>query len=158
MTLHEWAAKWHIPIQAIADLQREYGLDGTFTDTFSDARGEAGVSAMVRLEASRKGLRLWRNNVGALESIDGRQVRFGLANDSATVNKRMKSADLIGIRPRLISQRDVGAIIGQFVSRETKAPGWRYAATDRETAQKRWLELIIGMGGDAAFATGEGTL
>lgn len=119
---------------------------------------EAAIQTLVRLEASRKGLVLWRNNVGVLTDERGVPVRFGLANDSAAVNRNIKSADLIGIRPLLITPEHVGHTIGQFVSREVKAAGWRYTGTPREAAQLRWAELVLGLGGDAAFATGEGSL
>lgn len=119
---------------------------------------EAAISNLVRLEATRKGARLWRNNVGAAYMRDGSFLRYGLANDSSSLNSQLKSADLIGIRPVLITPQHVGQVIGQFISREIKASGWRYAATPRERAQLAWAELILSLGGDAAFSIGEGTL
>ena len=119
---------------------------------------ETDVQAKVRLEATRKGLRLWRNNVGAFQTPDGSYVRFGLANDSPRVNAIFKSSDLIGIRPVRITQDMVGKTIGQFVAREVKTAGWIYKGTEREKAQKAFLDLIKSMGGDAAFTTGEGSL
>ncbi len=119
---------------------------------------EAGILSDIRLEASEKGARLWRNNVGATYASNGQFIRYGLANDSANLNKAIKSADLIGIRPVLITAEHVGMIIGQFISREIKKPGWSYRHTDREQAQSNWAELIISLGGDACFATSRGTL
>lgn len=119
---------------------------------------ESEVVAALKLEASRLGLRLWRNNVGAATDANGNHFRYGLANESAAMSKAIKSADLIGIRPVLIMPHHVGHIIGQFVSREAKAPGWLYTGTPREVAQLAWRDLVIGLGGDACFATGEGTL
>ena len=119
---------------------------------------EAGILSDIRLEASEKGARLWRNNVGATYASNGQFLRYGLANDSSNLNKSVKSADLIGIRPVLITQEHVGTIIGQFISREIKKPGWRYSHTEREQAQVSWAELIISLGGDACFATSRGTL
>lgn len=160
MTLHAWAARWNISPNAVADLQREFGMDGDPFEHPSPAmmRQEGQAQALIRLEAARKGLLIWRNNVGALADKDGRFVRYGLANDSASVNARIKSGDLIGVRPVLVQQRHLGTTIGQFVSREVKAPGWHYSATPREVAQLRWIELVASVGGDAKFATGEGTL
>jgi hypothetical protein len=119
---------------------------------------EAGILSDIRLEASEKGARLWRNNVGATYTQSGNFIRYGLANDSSQLNAVIKSADLIGIRPILITQEHVGMIIGQFISREVKKPGWRYSNTDRERAQSAWAELILSLGGDACFTTGRGTL
>lgn len=161
MNLYPWAIKWGIPHAALADLQRELGLDGLGTMEQKAGVSEGAVQAAVRLEAAQKGLRLWRNNVGALQDERGVPVRYGLANDSKELNALIKSADLIGIRPRLIMPAQVppqGLLIGQFVSREIKEVGWAYSATEREQAQMRWAMHIISLGGDAGFATGVGTL
>lgn len=123
---------------------------------------EAYVQSLVRLEAPAKGVRLWRNNVGVLLDANGRPVRYGLANDSATLNRELKSGDLIGWRPVLITPDMVGRVIAQFVSRECKPADWRPALSgdrwEHEEAQRRWAKLINDAGGDACFATGEGTL
>ena len=119
---------------------------------------EAAVSVEVRLEASRLGIRLWRNNVGAGYMQDGSFIRWGLANESAAMNRLIKSADLIGVRPILITPAMVGRTIGQFVSREAKRAGWKWSGTDREVAQLAWADLVNSLGGDAAFTTGPGSL
>src|SRR6185437_4671449 len=98
-------------------------------------KSEAGILSEIRLEASEHGARLWRNNVGATYTDKGDFIRYGLANDSMQLNQAIKSADLIGIRPVLITQDHVGQIIGQFISREIKKPGWRYTGNNRERAQ-----------------------
>jgi len=161
MTLEAWAAKWRVPFEALTDLRRQvfnHESDFTSATTTHDGHNEKAASVAVRLEASEKGLRIWRNNVGALSDETGRFVRYGLANDSKAVNDRIKSGDLIGIRPVRVTPEMIGHTIGQFVSREIKAPGWHYTATPREQAQQRWAELVRSLGGDAAFATGRGTL
>lgn len=119
---------------------------------------EAAVQAQVRLEAARKGLRLWRNNVGVLTDERGVPVRYGLANDSKQLNSVVKSGDLIGWRPVLITPAHLGITIAQFVSRECKRVGWTYKGDAREQAQLRWAEMIIADGGDAAFCCGQETL
>lgn len=130
----------------------------------TDTTSEAYVQSLVRLEAPAKNVKLWRNNVGVLLDRNGRPVRYGLANDSEKLNRVIKSGDLIGWRPRLITLDDVGRIIAQFVSRECKPVGWRPAPVGtserylHEEAQRAWAGLINADGGDAAFATGEGTL
>ena len=119
-------------------------------------QNEATVQAAVRLAASKAGWRLWRNNVGTLLDSRGVPVRFGLANDSKNVNAMIKSGDLIGIRPVLITPEMVGTVIGQFVSIECKRGGWRPSATDEhERAQARWAEIVLLHGGYAKFSTGD---
>lgn len=157
--VYQWAARHGVSLQALAELQAVFGMHGGH-DLPPEVKGtsEAAVQAAVRLEAARKGVRLFRNNVGALIDSRGVPVRYGLANESKQVNEVMKSADLIGWRPMLIEQRHVGTVVAQFVSREVKAVGWHYTGSDREPAQLAWAQLVTSGGGDAAFCTGTGTL
>lgn len=119
---------------------------------------EAELMTIIRLEATRKGVRLWRNNVGVMQDTTGRPIRYGLANDSSALNAILKSSDLIGIRPVIITQEMVGLKVGQFVAREIKSTNWIYKDTTREKAQKAFIDLINSMGGDASFCNSEGTL
>lgn len=154
-----WAARYGVSSQAMLELAEIFGMSGRL-GLPPEVKGtsEAAVSSAVRLEAARKGIRLWRNNVGALLDARGVPVRYGLANESKEVNAVIKSADLIGIRPVLIEQQHVGQLIGQFVSREVKRVGWRYTGADREPAQLAWATLVTAAGGDACFTTGIGSL
>lgn len=154
MNLNEWAIRWGVSYEAVEDLRKMFGMVNTDPAPPPPGDNEANAQAKIRLEASRKGARLWRNNVGATADSNGNFIRFGLANDSKKINEIIKSSDLIGIKPVNVG----GRIIGQFVAREVKAPGWQYKATKREVAQLKFLELVASFGGDAAFATGEGTL
>lgn len=161
--LHTWFrrhAGQPLTLDAFRDLQITLG---TYTPQLPEeapgvGKSEAWAQSMVRIEASEKGIKLFRNNSGALMDKDGRLVRFGLGNDSANANKVIKSGDLIGIRPLLIQPHHVGHVFGQFVSREIKPPGWQFTGAGREEAQMRWCNLVNACGGDAAFATGPGTL
>ena len=157
--VYQWAARHGVSLQALAELQAVFGMQGGH-DLPPEVKGtsEAAVQAAVRLEAARKGVRLFRNNVGALVDSRGVPVRYGLANESKQVNEVMKSADLIGWRPLLIEPRHVGTVVAQFVSRECKHPTWHYTGGDREPAQLAWAQLVTAGGGDAAFCTGVGTL
>lgn len=158
MDLDSWAKRWCIQDAALADLRQLLGTINSGLNPIDVAMSEAGVQSQIRLEASQKGCRLWRNNVGAAHMQDGSFIRYGLANDSTGVNRTIKSADLIGIRPVKIEQYMVGWILGQFLSREIKKPNWKYTGTDREKGQLQWAQLILSLGGDACFASGIGTI
>lgn len=149
MNLHEWAAKWGVPAAALRELAKcpepPPALSG---------KSESAAQAAVRLAASQSGARLWRNNVGVLADERGVPVRYGLANESSQVNKAIKSSDLIGLRPVTVLPEHVGQVIGQFVAREVKRPGWAYSNTARERAQLKFIALVQSLGGDAAFTTG----
>lgn len=116
---------------------------------------ESLVQAAVRLEYAKRGYRLWRNNSGVAQYADGRPVRFGLANDSPQLNAKLKSSDLIGWNPVLITPAMVGEVIARMVSFECKPEGWHLTEGDaRGQAQKRWIDLIAADGGEARFVTG----
>ena len=116
------------------------------------------VLSKIRLNASKKGIYLWRNNNGAVHTTDGRFIRFGLANDSKQLNEKLKSADLIGIKPLVVTTEMVGKTVGIFFSREVKREGWKYTGTAREIAQLAWINLINSLGGDASFIMHEDDL
>lgn len=111
---------------------------------------EGDLQNEIRIHTSQRGWRLFRNNNGAMQDATGRWLRFGLANDSKAAGEALKSADLIGIRPVLVTQEMVGKVIGQFASVEVKAPGYRPGNTKREVAQRAWAKLVTELGG---FAT-----
>ena len=156
--LTAWAARHRIPAAALAELMAAFVTVETAPAFHRPDVDENDVAATIRLEASRLGGRMWRNNVGATMTEDGRMIRYGLANDSQRVNAVLKSSDLIGVMPVTIEAHHVGTVMGRFTAREIKRPGWRYHGTDRETAQLNFLTLVAALGGDATFATGGGTL
>lgn len=143
--LHTWAHRWGLPIEALQELP---GVLTPATAMPVGEKSEEAVKARVRLEAAEKGILLFRNNVGVAFDSRGTPVRFGLANDSPAVNARIKSSDLIGLRPDT----------GQFIARETKKADWRYTGTGREPGQLNFLLIVQSKGGDACFAKGVGTL
>lgn len=159
MNINQWAIKWGVPYQALDDLKRLFGLYGTDTAPCDAApASEAANQNLVRLEMSRVGGRIWRNNVGATYTDEGQFIRYGLANDSQQMNKITKSSDLIGLKPVVVQPYHVGVTLGVFVAREIKPGDWKFTGTEREVAQLNYLELVASLGGDACFATGEGTL
>ena len=115
------------------------------------SKTEALIQSQVRMEASQQGFRLWRNNVGVAIDNRGIPVRYGLCNESKQMNKNIKSSDLIGLRPILITQDMVGKVFGQFVAMEVKKEDWKYKGSDREEAQQRFLTLVESLGGYAKF-------
>lgn len=151
MNLTEWAQKHHISPSAILDFYTMVLPTAGETELTT----EADAQRQVRERASSEGWRLWRNNVGAGKLDSGRFVRFGLANESEAMNKSVKSSDLIGIKPVLVTPEHIGQRLGVFVSREVKKPGWRYTGTGREVAQMKWITIVSALGGDAKFTTGE---
>lgn len=112
---------------------------------------EQDVQALGMIEASKRGVRLWRNNVGCLRNEQGGYVRYGLCNSSKKLNEEIKSSDLIGITPTVITPEMVGMTVGVFTSYECKAPEWKYTGSAREVAQEKWLRLIRSLGGFARF-------
>ena len=149
--LHLWAHRHGVSPAALHELQLELGLDYDETLGASAAVSEAGVMSRVRLAHNQSGGRCWRNNVGVLSDDAGRPVRFGLANDSPQINRALKSSDLIGLKPVVVTHDMIGSTVGVFWARECKRPGWRYTGTDREVAQLAFINLVLKLGGDAAF-------
>lgn len=115
---------------------------------------EAVVQQQVRLAMARAGAQLWRNNSGACTDDTGRLIRYGLGNDSAQLNAVVKSSDLIGATPITITPEMVGMTIGVFTALECKKPGWHLTPGDqRGQAQKRYIDLVRGVGGLGGFVT-----
>lgn len=156
--LHDWSIRHHVSLQALDELH--VLLTSTVPSPTYLMRGasESDVQARIRLAASQAGDVLWRNNSGVLPDARGVPVRFGLCNESAKVNDKCKSSDLVGIKRVLVTRELVGHTFGIFYAREVKRAGWRYTGTPREVAQLRFIEAVVAMGGDAGFATCEGDL
>lgn len=150
MQLLNWATRHNITPQALAELTEIFGSYPAEKTGLS----ESSVQTRVRLEASRMGARLWRNNTGVFFDERGVPVRSGLCNESAKQNAQVKSSDLIGIKPIVVTQGMVGSTIGQFMAREVKKGDWHYTGTPREIAQLKFLEIVNGLGGDGRFTNG----
>ena len=148
--LNDWAKRWGVPPAALHELVA--GL--AKAPALLPGQSEAAVQTRVRLAASQAGWRLWRNNVGAFIDDRGGHVRYGLCNESAKVNRCLKSSDLIGIRPVLVTPAHVGTTIGQFAAVEVKRGDWKPGKSDREAAQAAFLALVESLGGVAGFSTG----
>lgn len=157
--LMQWAAQWHVPLEAIQDLQRRIGLVASALPLPEAIAGasEAAVSAdAVRQARELHGAFLWRNNSGAYsaDKPPSPGTRWGLGNDSAKINEVMKTPDYVGIWPFHVGSEHVGRTIGQFCAIEMKAAGWSFSGTPREKAQLNYLELVLRQGGRAQFHAG----
>lgn len=113
---------------------------------------ESAAASHIRLFAAQNNHYLMRNNVGVLTDINGRPVRYGLCNESKQQNQKLKSSDLIGITPTVVTQDMVGKVVGIFTAVETKRTDWRFTGTDREIAQQNFINLVLQHGGKAGFA------
>lgn len=93
----------------------------------------------IMLGISKPGVRIWRNNCGALKDQDGRLIRFGVANPGGS--------DLIGWRSVTVTPDMVGQKIAVFLAIEVK--GERGYATD---PQKNFIARVKSDGGLAGVA------
>lgn len=156
---NDWATRHP---EAARDLQVLLGaVPWPQTPAGGDGKGEAWAQQQVRLKVAHAGGMAWRNNVGATPAkcpdcgAKRQPIRYGIANDSAQLNARVKSHDLILAIPRLITYDMVGKTIAQFGSIETKRPGWVFTGRGQEAGQMAWATLISSIGGYAAFSTGD---
>lgn len=154
--LFKWAQRWGISSQAMKDLHHILGATTDPVRIPIDDKSEAAIMQQARLDATKSGGRLWRNNVGAVRTDTGSFIRFGLCNSSAKLNAKIKSSDLIGIRPVVIATKDVGATVGQFMAIECKKSQWGYTGTTNEVAQLKFIMLVQSLGGYARFSKGGG--
>jgi hypothetical protein len=97
---------------------------------------------------------LFRNNSGAFTDSTGRNVRYGLANESKKKNEEFKSSDRIGFTEVLITPEMVGKVIAVFTAIETKRSSWTFPKnlSKREIGQKNFIDFILSRGGIAGFA------
>ncbi len=156
MTINDWAVRWGVPPECVAELLDVLQSPAMVPvqDPGPVGKSEEWSQSAIKLRASQTGLRLWRNNRGAVTTDDGRHIRYGLANDSAAMNKRIKSHDLIGITPVVITPAHIGRVLGVFTSIEAKRPGWKYRPNDEHSAaQLAWAQVVVSLGGFSMFAT-----
>ena len=98
---------------------------------------ESKVVAEVRLALSTGPVRLFRNNVGALQDKHGQWVTYGLC---------VGSSDLIGFKAVNITPDMVGSTVAVFVALEGKTP--RGHVTNEQTA---FITTVKTMGGIAGI-------
>jgi hypothetical protein len=93
----------------------------------------------IMLGLSTPGVRLFRNNCGALKDADGRLIRYGVANPGGS--------DLIGWKSVTITPEMVGQKLAVFLAIEVK--GERTRVTDQ---QRNFIERVRLDGGIAGVA------
>jgi len=117
---------------------------------------ESAIQNKLRLAAAANGQILWRNNSGAYIDRRGALVRYGLCNSSKSINKTLKSSDLIGITQIEIKPHHVGRTMGIFTAIEVKPSGWDYQSQmSKVTAQINYINLVKSSGGIGGFCTDE---
>jgi hypothetical protein len=100
---------------------------------------EAAIQQDIRLALGQTpGLRVFRNNVGAIKDRNNRLVRYGLCTGSA---------DLIGWQSVVITEAMVGQRFARFVSIEVKTPSGRLSPE-----QETWQAAVKKAGGIAVVA------
>lgn len=150
--LKAWAFRNDISDVAYNELIELFGMSSVSITSPSDGSdSESSVQNKVRIQASKLGMTLWRNNVGVFTDKRGIPVRYGLANESKRMNSVIKSSDLIGVRPVTIDESHVGTIIGQFVALEVKKESWVFSNRPHEVAQLNFLKLMGSRGAYAKF-------
>ena len=122
------------------------------------ATPEARASQDVKLRASQHGMKMYRNNSGALKCPKtGRLIRFGLGNTTKKLNMKRKSSDEIGYKTIVITTEMVGKKVGVFSAIEIKKLGFVhrevYPEGSREKPQKEFMDRVIEAGGIAGFAS-----
>ena len=110
---------------------------------------ETELQQNIQIESSKLGHKLWRNNSGAFIDSTGRLIRFGLGHVSK--NQPFASSDLIGFTMVEITKEMVGTKIPVFTAIEVKNSKWKYTETERELAQKKFMDVIQMNKGIASF-------
>ena len=161
----DWA---HKHPQAALELQAIQQSGVCPPSSQDQGRSEDWVQSNLRMAAAREGAVMWRNNVGATKTKETHvcpscrfkfevmkpPLRWGLCNDSSKLNACLKSSDLVGVVPRVISSSDVGKTLGQFAAIEAKRPSWQWKGDKHEHAQAAYGSLVMSKGGLFTFSTG----
>lgn len=117
---------------------------------------ETAVQQATRVQHCQRypGAQNWRNNSGGYLDEHGNMIRYGLANESKAENDRIKSSDIIGITPVLITGDMVGYWLGVFTALEIKPSDWTLRPSDkRGHAQAKFHQLVKDACGFAGFVT-----
>ena len=100
---------------------------------------ESTIQAAIFAALNQGGRRLFRNNVGRAETVDGRFIQYGLC---------VGSSDLIGWQSVTITPDMVGQQVAVFTAVEVKSPGKK-----AKPEQQRFIDAVKRHGGRAGVAT-----
>lgn len=102
---------------------------------------EATIQAKIRLTIAKHAT-VFRNNVGATKTDDGRYIQYGVCNPGGS--------DLIGWKSLVITPEMVGQKFAQFVAIECKSAKGKVSED-----QKRFLNAVKNAGGIAGVSRSE---
>jgi hypothetical protein len=154
VNFYEWAVGAGLTLEQIRSYQHHLGVYDERLTT-GEGASEAAVVKRCQVRASKMGGRLWKNHKGAAVLQDGTFMRYGLLNESKRISDEIKSSDLIGGYPRVITADMVGSTICQLWLVECKEEDWHFRDDPHANAQLKFLELGLAMGARATFATSE---
>jgi hypothetical protein len=98
---------------------------------------ETNILQQIRVEASKTGIVLSRNNSGAFKDKSGRFIKFGLFNPGGS--------DLIGFKNVVITKEMIGKKIAIFLAIEVKQKG------KQPTVEQRQFIDFVNKNGGIAF-------
>lgn len=100
---------------------------------------ETDLLRALQLDAGPRGVRLFRNNVGAYKLPSGQMLRYGVANPGGS--------DLLGWTSRVLTAADVGQRVAIFTAIEAKRHPRRPTVD-----QLRFLDAVDAAGGLTSVA------
>ena len=158
--VYQWAVRHGVTMAALQELAGIFGMHGDHALP-PEVKGtsEAAVQAAVRLEAARKGVRLFRNNVGVGWAGDAQKIQrdgnlYARRGDVLIRQGRPLhaglcegSSDLIGWHTVEIVPEMIGQKIAVFVAIEGKSAVGRL-----RPAQVTFLDAVAAAGGVSTVA------
>lgn len=97
---------------------------------------ESAIQIQVRLALSQAGSVVFRNNVGAYKTLEGRWIRYGVCNPGGS--------DLIGWTSIEVTPDMIGKRVAVFTAAETKTSRGKTTG-----AQQNFIDQIVKAGGIA---------
>lgn len=152
--LEKWRQRHGISDAAWRDLQILLAPPITPYKLPPEENSEAFNQTHLRLMASGyEHVLMWRNNLGAYRPEGSRRVvRYGLCNDSAALNDKFKSSDLVGGTPLVVKPHHVGMQLLIFTAIEVKSSKWDPNKNRaHERAQLRFINAVRAAGGIGFF-------